>query len=186
MIKTLLIIVIMCIYAQASPLLARGSDFSDAKILGAGFSISYAYDYPFSRSLSIPPMTAYLELGIHEYVTVGPFVAISRWEYTNRMRSFLTIGGRGSFHLTPFINDWFDAEIDEREWDIYGAAATGLGFRSYGADEHHEESGFGSNVRFYIGPFAGVRYYLSEQTAVYTELGYGPLGALSFGVSVDL
>ncbi len=184
--KTLVLMVIMCVLAQGSPVLAQGSGFTDAKILGAGFSLSYGYDYPFSRSLSIPPMAAYLEIGMHEYVTAGPFVAFSRWQYRDRMRSFMTIGGRGSFHLTPFINDWFDATIDEGEWDFYGTMATGFGFRRYGASDYDDESGFFRNVRFFIGPAVGARYYLADPVAVYAELGVGPLGALTFGVSVDL
>ena len=181
-----MMMLIMCVMAQVNPVQAQGSDFSDARILGGGFSLSYGYDYPFGRDLSIPPMIAYLEMGMHEFVTVGPFIAFSRWEYRDRMRSFMTIGGRGSFHLTPLINDWFDATIDEREWDFYGSMATGFGFRRYGASDYDDESGFFRNVRFFIGPVVGARYYLADPVAVYAEMGVGPLGALTVGVSVDL
>lgn len=184
--KTLVLMVIICVLAQGKPVLAQGSDFSDAKILAGGLSISYGYDYPLGRSLSIPPMNAYLELGMHEYVTAGPFIAFSRWQYRDRMRSFLTVGGRGSFHLTPFINDWFDATIDESEWDFYGTVASGFNFRRYGAHADQDESGFRSNVRFFIGPAVGARYYVADPMALYAELGAGPLGALTIGVSVDL
>lgn len=184
--KRMIVLIVFLGIVGGNNVFARGSDFSDAKILGAGFSLSYSYEYPFGRSLSIPPLVAYLEMGMHEYVTVGPFVAFSRWDYSDRSRSFLTVGGRGSFHLTPFINDWFDAAIDERQWDIYGAMASGLNFRHYGAFEHQDESGFGRNIRFFLGPIVGARYYLAEETAVYSELGVGPLGALTVGVSVNL
>ncbi len=184
--KTLMLIAMMYVMLQAQPALAQRTDFSDAKILAGGLSLSYGYDYPLGRSLSIPPMNAYLEIGMHEFVTAGPFVAFSRWQYRDRMRSFMTIGGRGSFHLTPFINDWFDATIDENEWDIYGTMASGFNFRRYGAYADQDERGFRRNVRFFIGPAVGTRYYVADPLAIYAELGVGPLGALTVGVSVDL
>ncbi len=131
-------------------------------------------------------MIAYYETGVHQYITVGPFVAFSSWDYGDRQRSFLTLGGRGSFHLTPYLNDWFDAAIDEHKLDIYGALVSGFDLRSYGALEGHDESGFGQTVRFFVGPFAGARYYISDNLAIYSEIGLGPLGALSGGVSWEL
>ncbi len=165
---------------------ARGSDFTNTNIFGLGLSLSYSYDYTARRTITVPPMIVYYETGVHEYITVGPFAAFSSWDYRDRQRSFLTIGGRGSFHLTPFINDWFDAAIDEHDWDIYVAMASGFDLRSYGAYADEDARGFRQNVRFFLGPFAGVRYYLSGNVAIYSEIGLGPMGALSGGVSWEL
>ncbi len=185
--RTLMVVLLVILgITGGKNVFARGADFSNTDIFGVGLSLSYSYGYSASRSISIPPMIAYYETGVHQYITVGPFAAFSSWDYRDRQRSFITLGGRGSFHLTPYINDWFDAAIDESQWDIYVAMASGFDLRSYGAYDDVDASGFGQNVRFFLGPFAGARYYVSDNLAVYSEIGLGPMGALSAGVSWEL
>ncbi len=166
--------------------MAQGSDFRNARIFNAGFSLNYTYSYIGDRSLEFPPMVAYFELGIHQYITAGPYAAYSRWTYPERSRSFLGMGARGSFHLTPFINDLIDGNINEREIDFYASMITGLEFRQYGAGRDHASSGFFDNIGLFIGPVAGVRYYFSNDLAVFSEVGRGALGAVSVGLSVNL
>ncbi len=165
---------------------ARGSDFSDVQIVNAGFSLNYNYGYIGSRSINIPPFLAYLEIGVHEFVTAGPFAAYSRWNYPARTRSFMSLGIRGSFHLSPLINDLTDGSIDERQIDIYASMISGIELRHYGASDTERASDYIDNTRFFLGPVAGVRYYFTDELGVFSEIGRGALGAVTVGMSLRL
>ncbi len=166
--------------------MAQGSNFRNARIFNAGFSLNYTYSYLGSRSLNVPPMVAFLEVGIHQYITAGPYAAYSKWTYPERTRSFLGLGARGSFHLTPFINDLIDGGINEKDIDFYASMISGFEFRQYGGSPDHSVSGFFDNIGLFIGPVAGVRYYFSDDLAVFSELGRGALGSVTVGLSVNL
>lgn len=166
--------------------LAQGSNFTNAKIFNAGFSLNYTYSYLGDRSLNVPPIVAFAEVGIHQYITAGPYVAYSKWTYPERTRSFLSFGARGSFHLTPFINDLIDGGINERDIDFYASMISGFELRQYSASTDHPSSAFFDNIGLFIGPVAGVRYYFSDDLAVFSEVGRGALGAVSVGLSIHL
>ncbi len=165
---------------------ARGSDFSNVKLISAGVSINYNYGYIGSRSMLIPPSVAYFEVGVHEFITIGPFAAYSRWSYPTRTRSFVNLGVRGSFHLSPLINDLLDGSIDERKIDFYASMISGIELRQYGASDTESVSDFLNNTRFFLGPVAGVRYYFTDQLGVFSEVGRGALGAFTVGMSMRL
>ncbi len=164
----------------------QGTDFSNARIFSAGFSLNYSYGYIGSRSIRIPPVNASLEIGIHEFVTVGPFVAYSSWSYPARTRSFVNAGVRGSFHFSPLLNDLLDGSIDENQIDFYASMLSGLEFRQYGASSDEGISGFIDNTRLFLGPVAGVRFYFADNFGVFSEVGRGALGAITVGVSLNL
>lgn len=169
-------------------IMAQGGNFSNARVFNAGLSLNYSYDYIGSRSLRVPPMVAFFEVGIHQYITAGPYLAYSKWIYSEpeRTRSFLGLGARGSFHLTPFLNDLIDGSINEEEFDFYVSMISGFEFRQYGSYTEHPVSDFFDNIRLFIGPVAGVRYYFSDDLAVFSEVGRGALGAVGVGLSVNL
>ena len=179
-------ILVVGFYMLPARAVAQGSDFSNARIFNAGFSLNYSYSYLGSRSLNVPPMVAFFEVGVHQYITVGPYAAYSKWTYPERTRSFMGVGARGSFHLTPFINDLIDGNINEGEIDFYASMISGIEFRQYGAAPDHPVSDFFDNIGLFLGPVAGVRYYFSDDVAVFSEIGRGALGAVSVGLSVNL
>ncbi len=155
----------------------------------------YSYGYAGARTLSFPPLTAFYEMGIHEKITVGPFVSYAQWSYDylsvgnnyGYSWSFLQIGGRGSYHLTSLINDWFDAEIDESQWDIYATLLVGFEFRSFSYDDDFDDAlDYDNDWRLFVGPLAGTRYFLNERFALFLEAGRGSLGAFTFGVTYNM
>lgn len=171
-------------------------DYNDVRLAGLGISVGYyGYGLAGTRSLSIPPLNLYYEMGVHDKITVGPFLSYARWSFRytgfgsdyRYNWSFLSVGGRGSYHATSIINEWFDAEIDENTWDIYGTLFVGLEFRSY---NHTGDSFFdtdpANSVHFFIGPVLGARYYLNDRFSIYAESGRGALGVLTLGVSTRL
>jgi hypothetical protein len=165
----------------------RSSGYNGVSLLGGGLFIGY-YGYGFfgTRSLSIPPLNAYYELGVHEYVTLGPFVGIGRWDYryinSDYTWTFYHLGARGSFHLSNIINEVLDASIDEDKIDWYISVLSGVEIRNFSSQAFPEL--YDNSIRIFFGPITGVRYYLGNNFAVYAEGGRGALGVLSFGVSL--
>jgi hypothetical protein len=83
--------------------------YQDHKLFGAGISLGYlGTGYLGTRSMGIPPLSAYYEMGVHDYITAGPYLGFARWSYrwTGDYRyswTFINVGARGSFHLTGFL-----------------------------------------------------------------------------------
>ena len=162
-------------------------DYSDVKIFGAGLSLGYSYGLIGTRSLSIPPLMAYFEIGVHEYFTIGPFGGFSRWNYKqpgwNYSWNFIHGGARASFHYTDILNELLDFELDAREFDLYVTLMTGLEFRRYSSNHSGFSGYYDDDIRFFIGPILGFRYNFSDNMGLFVEGGRGALGALSFGLS---
>ncbi len=171
----------------AGHVFSKGSDFRNIRIVSAGLSLNYNYSYIGSRSIVIPPVNSYAEIGLHEFVTAGPYMSYSKWDYHEQQsRSFLNLGVRGSYHFSPMINDLLDGSIDQNQIDFYAAILSGIEFRKYGTGEGLGPAGFRDNARLFVGPVAGVRFYFSENLAVFSEVGRGALGAMTVGLSVRL
>ena len=158
-------------------------------LLGGGISLGYySYGYMGSRSMGVPPLSAYYEMGVHEHITAGPFLGFARWSYRysawdyNYSWTFITAGARGSFHATGFMNEILGTEVDEEKIDWYLTLFAGMEFRNY-SHSGISETDYANQSRFFIGPSAGVRYYFTPSMAAYFEGGRGAFGALSFGVS---
>ena len=159
------------------------------KIFQAGIGFGY-YGYGFgygSRSASLPALTASLELGLHEYFSVGPYLGYVDYNYRgfgfNWGYSVLAVGARGSFHYVPLLNEYLDLSLDEEKLDFYISLFLGLDFRSYdGADR----TGFGNNAGtgFNLGSVAGFRYKFNNRFGVYFEGGRGAISYATFGVSL--
>lgn len=181
----------MLVMLNTAPSFSQGVDYSDVNIFGAGISLGwYGHGFYGSRSISIPPLSAYYEMGVHEYITAGPFVGFNRWSYrySNSRYSWTYIhaGLRGSFHYSGILNEMLDGDIDESKLDLYVTLMSGLQLQTYTTNEPFLEGLYDNRVRFFLGPVAGLRYNFSESFGVFAEGGYGSLGALTLGISMKL
>ena len=106
-------------------------------IIQAGITFGYyGYGFAGSRSLSVPPLTGSLELGIHEYVSVGPYLGFASWNYDwltygDYSYNILSVGARGSFHYLPLLNEALDTEFDLEKLDFYITLLIGLEFQNF-------------------------------------------------------
>jgi hypothetical protein len=171
---------------------SSGLDYKGTSLLGAGFYLGYyGYGYLGSRSLSLPPINAYYELGVHEFITVGPFFGFARWSYKYNIFTtpyeyswtFMHLGARGSFHLVSLFNEAFGDSFDEEKIDIYVTVMSGLEFRNYSSNFDNTNTNYDNSVRIFFGPVLGFRYYLGSNLALFVEGGRGALGVANFGLS---
>lgn len=143
----------------------------------------------FYGTSSLPVISAGLDFGVHEYVSVGGVVGyfsskfespvffanqLYRWKY-----SYITIGARGSYHFLQIPNE---------KLDVYGGAGLGYNIVSATYDGPANLQGFAAGASgsyLFFGIHAGARYYFSPKFAAYAELGYG-LGFLNVGIALKL
>ncbi len=161
------------------------------KIFMAGISFGgYSYGYLGGRSVSVPPLTAALELGIHENFSVGPYVGYASWSYDytsiNYSWNFLAVGARGSLHYVPLLNEALDLSLDEEKMDFYVSLLVGMEFQTYSGESFGGilGDGYANNSRFRLGPVLGFKYKFNDKFGVYFEGGRGAFGYGTLGVAI--
>ncbi len=191
--KTYLLLLVFVLFFSTLNLSAEDKmSYQDHKLFGAGISLGYlGSTFTGTRSMAIPPLSAYYEMGVHDYITAGPYLGFARWSYrwTGDFRyswTFINVGARGSFHLTGFLNEIFSLEMDEEKIDWYFTLFAGMEFRRYSSTSDWTEGTYSNTSRFFIGPTTGLRYYISDNMAIFAEGGYSAFGAFTFGVSFKL
>ena len=157
------------------------------KIFLAGISFGYyGYGLGGSRAVGIPPLTAALELGIHEYFSVGPYAGYASWDYGRLGSDFgfqiFSVGARGSFHYVPLVNEALDLDLNEEKLDFYVTLLVGLEFQSYTGD--FGAFNYASGTDFVFGPVLGFKYKFNDKFGAYFEGGRGAFGYGTLGVAV--
>jgi len=172
-------------FAQTDDAYAEGN-----KIFQAGITFGYyGYGYVGSRSGVTIPLTASLEYGINDYLSVGPYVGFASWGYTgyNNYKyswTYISFGGRGSFHYVPLLNEVFETDLDESKYDFYITVLLGAELRHYKSNDVYYDNFYGNSTKIIFGPVAGFKYYFSNAFGVYFEGGRGAFGYGTLGVSL--
>lgn len=141
----------------------------------------------FYGNSSLPVLSVGVDLGIHEFISVGGLVgySTSRFEYPyffvgqngtySYKYSYITIAARGSYH----------PPLDVKNTDLYGGLDLGYTIVSANVDGQ-TPAGFGivgaSGSYLFFGVHVGARYFFSPRFAAYGELGYG-FGILNLGIN---
>lgn len=115
------------------------------------------------------PIGASFEHGITEDISVGAFFDYLSWKNNyqtyNYSWRFMYFGARGSYHFNELL------KLDNDKIDVY--AGVGLGYYVVSTSDNLVTGykGYGNKL-FYSVHFGG-RYYLANNLAAFTELGYG-------------
>ncbi len=194
--KNILLVVIFAVFSiNALSQDRTGISYRGRNLYGAGITVvNYSYDYIGSRSMRLPPSSAYLEIGVSNNITAGPFAGYAKWDYEftgfetpfNYSWSFINTGVRASFHITGLLSDLFNANINENRVDWYVTGYLGMEYRQYATQTPGFEDFHSNKFSLIYGPLAGVRYYFGNNLAFYTEAGLGTLGIFTFGLSLRL
>jgi len=152
------------------------------------FSIANNYlysSYGYNR-YSLPNLRANLEYGFSDIISGGAFVGYSHygWKWTdvngdwNEKHSYLSVGGRMTFHVWNFLNNNLDLNLGVEKLDLYASLMLGALIKTT-TDKRPTVTTSNTNLGFYIGPTFGAKYYFTDRTAVFIEGGYG---AGSYGI----
>ena len=184
-----------CTYAQNTVRVGGGGDLAfnqGDKIVQVGLGLGRAvgrYGYGWGYSGLGASLNGAFEIGVHEYFSVGPYVAFGRYNYGYSVAGFgrenynltaIAAGARGTFHYTPLFNEIFETSIDEEKIDLYISVLLGLEFISSNLTI---EGSNVSEVGFDGGAVFGGRYKFNPRIAVFTELGYSGLSVWTIGAS---
>ncbi|AHM61492.1 hypothetical protein D770_16190 [Flammeovirgaceae bacterium 311] len=145
--------------------------------------IGYGFGYG-NRTLGFPPLTVNVEYSIDDRFAVGPYLGYFSRNYRGVGGfSVFGFGGRGTFHASSSLNEWFDWNIDENKWDLYASAVLGFQVYNWNYDESYllRNNSSGGVV---IGPILGARYFINPNFGVFAETGRGALGAFTLGASM--
>lgn len=137
----------------------------------------------YSSSLPVNPGISY-EKGITNEISIGGQAAYASSKYNVDLpganysfkENAFYIGARGSYHFNELL------ELDP-EFDVYGGASLGYVVASV-SDNQGFNGTTGSGIGF--GLFAGGKYYFSNNTGLFAELGYQSLAVLNVGVTFKL
>ena len=150
--------------------------------IGAGIGSPF-FGSGYSSSLAVNPSISY-EKGITDEISVGGQVAYAGAKYKVNVpgadysfkQNAVYIGARGSYHLNELLKL-------EPKFDLYGGASLGYVVASVSNSEGFNGT-TGGGIGF--GLFAGGKYYISNNTALFAELGYQSLAVLNVGVAFKL
>lgn len=142
-------------------------------LINGGISVGdFYYDYGYGSAF--PSIIANAEWSVHEWVGVGPYIGVHPLTYGSK----IAVGARGTFHYTQFI-----PAIDPNMLDLYGTLHLGVNIRNYNYNTPGRADDKGI-TNFVFGPVAGARWFPTQGGfGVFGEVGYGPLGFLTLGVS---
>jgi len=155
---------------------------------GAGFG-NYGY-YGFFSGLNFP-LHASAELGINEYLSVGPQFGLSTYSYNyfstyNYRYTFLRFGGKAVFHYLPIAKELGIDGIDTEKLDFFVALNASFETSRYTSDNPYSGNITTFSSRIPIGLSAGFRYYMTKNLGAYIESGAGLNAILNFGITLKL
>lgn len=141
-------------------------------LINGGFSVGYFFD-TYYGNVSFPGVIGSAEWSVHEWVGVGPYIGFRGYSDGTT----IAIGARGTFHYGQFI-----PSLNTKMLDLYGTLHVGPNIHHFG--RYYPDGRDYNYTSFVFGPVAGARWFPTQGGfGIFGEVGYGPLGFLTLGVS---
>lgn len=129
----------------------------------------------------VPGFTFNVDFGVHDYVSVGPYIGFGgRSGYMD-----MAVGARAVFHWWQLLDDKVNADLLSDKIDFYFPVNIGIRmdrWKGYYWDKPGKEWRFRANG----GAGLGIRYYFVEKFGVNFEWGYQEMSWAKFGLTVKL
>ena len=122
-----------------------------------------------------PGGTVNVDIGVHDYVSVGPYVGFAG---RNGFRN-IAFGARGNFHFGQLIGDKKGVDLLTDKLDLY--YYLGLGGRI--ATYKDLDKDFYSPFSFGFSSAVGARYYVADWIGVQAEFGITEMSFAKIGVT---
>lgn len=126
----------------------------------------------------IPGFTFNADFGVHDYVSVGPFVGLGG--KNNYME--MAIGARGVFHWWQLLDDKVNKDLLSDKIDFYLPVHMGVYMGRFDFNGNGSEW----DADFNAGSGLGFRYYFVKQFGVNLEWGWMELSWAKFGFTVNM
>jgi hypothetical protein len=147
---------------------------------GHGFFGGYTYygsGFPFGVTLNA-------DFSVHDYVSVGPWVAYNNRANKNISYHTIGVGGRGNFHFWQLIDDKVAKDLKADKLDWFVTLSLGGYFNRFKWKD--EDPGFTASNKggFAFGSSMGLRYYFNDRVGISFEYGYTELSWAKIGVPI--
>ncbi len=179
--KQLSLTVLFILITLAGIAQSKSSSFNNGdNLINLGFGIGSPYfGSGYKASLPINPSFSY-EKGVSDVISVGGQLSYASSKFDDSFNNdynfkehAVYIGARGSYHFNQLL------QLDNK-FDLYGGAS--LGYVTVSVSDNTGSLGAtGSGLG--LGLFGGGKYYFSQGTAIYAELGYQSLALLNVGIA---
>lgn len=129
----------------------------------------------------VPGMTVNVDIGVHDYVSVGPYVGFAGKKYSDGDRwSSIGFGARGNFHWGKLIGDKKGNELLSDKLDLYYSLGLGGHLSTYKYDYLDEKD---TDFQFGFSSTLGVRYYFLDWMGAQMEWGWAEMSWAKIGVT---
>jgi len=155
---------------------AQGKCFEKGNVLlnvGINYGARYYGSYGYLGSGFFNPNVFFSgDFAVHDYVSVGPYVAVGFDKFGSAKFRYIAVGARGNFHWWQLLDDKVDADLLQEQLELYVSVYLG-GYITSNNIESVKASG-----RFDGGGTFGFRYYpkANNTFGIFTEWGRTPLG----------
>ncbi len=151
-------------------------DFNLGSHHGFGGRLGYRGYYSF-----VPGFTFNADFGVHDYVSVGPYVGFGgRSGYMH-----MAFGARGVFHWWQLLDDKVGADLKSDKIDFYLPIHLGVGidrWKGYYWGNGSKEW----RARFNGGGGLGFRYYFIDNLGVNLEWGWQEMSFAKIGLTIKV
>lgn len=173
--KKILIITLLALLALQG--IAQKSFEKGDVLLNTSFGFGSNYH---NQSAFNPSFLASLDFGVHDYLSVGPYIGAS---FFNNQQKAVDFGGRMNFHWWQLLDDRIRADLKQDQLEIYWTVSFGYEFVLLNSTEGETNQG-----RLDLGATTGLRWYPNgnDRIAVFTELGYSPISFMLLGATFKL
>lgn len=184
------ILLVLLIFTSIHSIRAQESFEKGTVFVNAGLGLGQVGYYGFFSGINIP-LNASVELGISDYVSLGPQIGYAGYNYNygstyNYKYTFLRIGGKLSFHYLPLIQELGIFDFDTEKMDFFIALNACLETSSYRTDSPYVGTVTEYSNRLPIGPSAGFRYMPKERLGIYVESGVGLNALINLGITLKI
>ncbi|UCS91665.1 hypothetical protein KZP23_12990 [Echinicola marina] len=148
-----------------------------------------------------------VDYGVGNFISVGAYIGHQQRDYMfifsnvesgvkhlDYSQTFIPIGLRGSFVLTPFVYDYLGIKLDDNKWNVYLTYFWGITMNKVKDDFNRSVSSSGEiidythyltdeDLSYKAGILTGVSYYPLRNFGLFVEGGIGPIGNINFGIT---
>ncbi len=163
----------------------------DSKMINAGLGFGWSYYHgSYDNVSSFPNIEVSYEQGIYELEDVGPISVGGILGFSHSQRDF----NSGAISINQKWNDIYAAArgklylneiLDNPKFDLYAGLSLGLRYINYKVSDNYNDPDRPNDLNLMLNVFGGVRYFITDQVAIYGEVGYG-IAYLTIGATFKL
>lgn len=152
--------------------------------IGIFDNVGNGYSFPLNSKVELPTFNANLDIGVHKWITVGPYLSYNTRSFkggpswidgrpSDRVReTWFYFGARGTFKITPFLNEVANMNIPD-DLDLYAGVLAGINIyhkKTKSADAAYSDYTVNTTDGHGALLGAGARYFFTQGFGVYLEI----------------